>query len=746
MQETETIAGVLESIRFYNEETYFVIGKIRVDGGGHEVTVKGILPAVQCGETLELVGSWINNKTYGREFNISSFKSKLPSSAHGIRKYLGSGSIPGIGKTYAEKIVKHFGTDTLRVISEESSRLREVPGIGPERVKKIKASWEEQSAMREIMLFLYTYGVTPSQCTRIIKTYGNNAKKVIQENPYQLSKDIAGIAFPTADNLARNLGIPNESMWRIGAGILYTLEETEQRGNTACPQRELENKAASLLNVPIELVQKGIKELRAEKSLRSVAENVAELIARREVGRSEFVEAEGNSCQANELLQNVRQARAELQIAESVARILSAKSELPPIKIKIAVEWAQNKAGIEFAPEQAHAVATALSSKFSIITGGPGTGKTTILHALCKILKAKDVKITLAAPTGRAAQRMSDATGIPAGTIHRILKPDSQLRGFVHNENSPLKTDFIVVDEASMLDNALADSLLRAIPDAAHVVFVGDVNQLPSVGAGNILGDLIASRIIPVTTLSAVFRQGKRSGIVSTAHAILHGDTRVPEPRQLSIFDFDPRRDIHFIESTSNEDCERKVVALATKAIPRVLGIKSCEDIQILSPMLRREVGVDRLNEVLQNEFTSGGDKGFRVGDKVLQNRNNYDKGVFNGDLGRVESLDSDEGLVWVRFGDDLVKYERADLSELQLAYAITIHKSQGSEFSVVIVPIISTHSIMLQRNLLYTAITRGRRKVFIVGEPKAYEMAVKKIDSSRRLTGLNALLATVRD
>ncbi len=778
MSEAETITGVLERIIFYNDENYFMVGEVRISSGLREnVVVSGTLPAVQCGETLELTGAWTNNKNYGRQFKVFSFKSKLPSSIHGLKKYLGSGLIHGIGKAYAEKIVNHFGADTLRVISEESARLREIRGIGAERVKAIKKSWDSQTALREIIIFLQTYGITSAQCTRITKEYGDDAKKRVMENPYSLANDIHGIAFATADKIARNIGFPNESDRRIDAGIFYTLRDAEKTGgHTALPAGELAERAAAMLEVAAELVEKRIKSLRAEKLLKSVRENAAEIVARKNAGafRNNEVLGElavhnklsrhndgdgGAGGDSNELLQNARQARAEFDIAESVAKLLAGESALPPIKIDAAVAWAQNNAGFEFAPEQAHAVATALAEKFSIITGGPGTGKTTILRALCSILRAKKVRITLAAPTGRAAQRMSESAGVPAGTIHRILKPNSQGSDFRHNENFPLETDFVVVDEASMLDNMLAAALLRAVPPEAHVMLVGDVNQLPSVGAGNVLGDLIASRLVPVTTLTAVFRQGKRSGIVAAAHAILHGDARVPGPRQLSVYEFDPARDIHFIESSSDVDCVKKVVELATKAIPRLLGISSCDDIQVLAPKRSGEVGIQNLNAVLQKAF--GGDNGdggrnfgankgvtatggisLRVGDKVLQNRNNYDKNVFNGDLGRVESLDTENGGVRVRFGDELVEYERGDLSELQLAYAITIHKSQGSEFPVVIIPLVKAHYVMLRRNLVYTAITRGRRKVFVVGDPVAYALGVKNADSSRRTTGLGALLA----
>lgn len=726
MPEDARIVGVLERIVFYNDENYFTIGEVKLSEGSREtITVTGTLPAVQCGETLELSGEWVLNKNYGRQFKIASFTSKLPSSVHGIRKYLGSGLIPGIGKAYAERIVNHFGADTLRIISEESARLKEIPGIGAGRIKAIKESWEEQTALREIIIFLQTYGITSAQCTRIVKTYGNGAKKILQENPYRLARDIDGIAFPTADKIARNLGLPNASERRIEAGILYALDNAELDGHTAFPHDELQKNAGELLDVSAELVSQTLRTLIEKKQLIPLPDS------------------------EQNLLQKSDQAKAEKEIAECVRQITQTPNTLPSIKINRAVLWAEEHAGFEFAPEQKQAVATALAEKFSIITGGPGTGKTTILQALSSILRAKKVRITLAAPTGRAAQRMSETTGLPAGTIHRLLKPEPLLGGFVHNENYPLETDFVIVDETSMLDNKLASALMRAVPKESHLVFVGDVNQLPSVGAGNVLGDLIASGSVPVTRLSAVYRQGKRSGIVTTAHAILQGDARPPEPQQVSVYEFNPSRDIHFIRADSAEDCCKKTVELATRAIPRLLGMRSSESIQILVPMHRGNVGVQNMNALLQKAFKSRnahcvpapGGMRFEVGDKVLQNRNNYDKSVFNGDLGYIENVFPETGGVRVRFAETVVDYTRSELSELQLAYAITIHKSQGSEFPAVVIPLAKAHFMMLRRNLIYTAITRGRKKVFIVGEPAAYAMAVKNAESARRYTGLPLIL-----
>ncbi len=734
----DTLVGVLERIIFFNDENFYTIGEVCEETTRETVTVAGALPSVQCGETLELRGTWVSHPTHGRQFKISSFTSKLPSSVHGIRKYLGSGLVRGIGKTYAARIVEHFGADTLRVISEESARLREIPGIGIQRVRAIKASWDEQFALREVMIFLQTYGVTTSQCLRIVKAYGADAKKTLQENPYRLAQDIDGIAFPTADKIAANLGLPTEGKQRIEAGVFYAMQLAETEGHTAFPQEELVAKATELLGVDPRLPEKVIAEML--ENGRFVYVNVSQFVRGADGSRER---------ESVRLLQKRDYANAEREIASCVSSLLSTENRLPPIHIDRAVEWAQNRAGFAFAPEQTAAVKTALAEKISIITGGPGTGKTTILQAICSILRAKKVRITLAAPTGRAAQRMSESAGISAGTIHRILKPEPLLGGFAFNEKNPLATDFVIVDEASMLDTKLASALFRAVPVAAHLVLVGDVNQLPSVGAGNVLNDLIQSRRVAVTKLNAVFRQGKRSGIVSVAHAILQGDAHTPQPVHESAFEFDPEGDIHFIRADGADDCVRKTLALATQAIPRTLGIRSAEDIQVLVPMHRGNAGVQNFNTVLQKAFKKSGAPGVPVaggtrlelGDKVLQNRNNYDKNVFNGDLGRVDDVSPDAGTLSVKFADTLADYDRGELGELQLAYAITIHKSQGSEFPVVIIPLVKAHFMMLKRNLIYTAITRGRKKVFIVGEPSAYSMAVRNADSSKRWTGLPARL-----
>ena len=716
MSTSTNIEGVLERITFYNEENGFLIGKLKGSEGKEEIAVVGKAPKVQCGETLLLSGSWTMHPKHGKQFSFDKFESKLPASAYGIRKYLASGLIHGIGKTYAKKIVDHFGADTLRVISEESARLQEIEGIGKMRAKSIKQAWEEQKAVREVMMFLQTYGVTDALCLRLVRKYGNEAKTILETDPYRIIREVKGIGFKTADRIALNLGLASNGPPRIEAGILHTMQECEDQGHTHFERREIILQAIELL---------GANSDEVEARMNCLLE------------QSEVIESKPN------WIQQPTTARAELTLAQSLKFLLKGQSSLPAILIDKAIDWAQQKAGFEFAEAQAHALQQSLSSKVSILTGGPGTGKTTILRALVAILRAKKTKIFLTAPTGRAAKRMSESTSHFAQTIHRLLKFDPSQGGFSMNENCPLVCDYLIMDESSMLDTRLAAALVRALPANAHLLLVGDADQLPSVGSGNVLKDLIDSEELPVTRLGVTFRQADDSGIVGLAHSILAGKSGPPAPLEPS--SCLPRHlDVHFIRAESPEECVQVVCNLCKNILPKSMGINPQTDLQILAPLHRGIGGIGNLNDQVRDSINPTGATHvmgsmlFREGDKVIQTRNNYDKDVFNGDLGVIKKVDSINGVLEIEFEGKLVSYERMEVTDLQPAYAISVHKSQGSEYPVVVFPLLKQHFMMLQRNLVYTGLTRAKKKVIFVGDPAAYAMAIRNNKTVARKTDLN--------
>jgi len=739
----DTLTGVVERIIFLNEENHYTIAEFRPDlpagtqsdpkARSEPVTIVGALPGVECGETLHLSGEWTRHAQHGAQFKITRFRSELPASVYGIRKYLGSGLVPGIGKVYANKIVDAFGTETFRILSEESGRLRDVDGIGKKRALAIKQAWDEKRTERELYIFLQTYGVTPSQCVKLVRHYGAAAKTVLTNEPYKVAREIDGIGFKTADRIAINLGFANDAAPRLDAGIQYALETLQEEGHTGYREADLRDYTATLLETEVKRVEARIEALVADKSLvRHLPAGVA------------------NPLPGSGLIQLPAQDRAEQKIAEVVARLERVPSGLPAIKVDAAVEWAEKKAGFTFHELQRAAVRHALTHKLSILTGGPGTGKTSTLRALIEILKAKKVRVHLAAPTGRAAQRLTETTGGFATTIHRLLKFDAAKGGFTANEHAPLATDFLVVDEASMLDSRLASALLQAVPSRAHVLLVGDTDQLPSVGAGNVLKDLIATERPAVTRLAVIYRQQGQSQIVSTAHAINSGEAS-PPPILTEVAAAQVWSDLNFILASDAEDCLRKVGELVTEFIPRQLKWPHpVNDVQILAPMHKGVAGVGNLNTQLQATLNgknrglraAGGE--FRAGDKIIQLRNNYDKNLFNGDIGTVTRVDANAGTLDADFDGDTHTFARGELGDLALAYAISIHKSQGSEYPVVIVPLLKAHFMMLQRNLLYTAITRGKKKVFIVGEPAAYAMAVRNNESRQRVTHLREKIAAL--
>ena len=759
---TQTLTGVLERIIFFNEENAYCVAEVAVAEGKQPITVLGNLPGVQCGETLKLNGEWTRHASHGDQFKIGSFQSQLPASIHGIRKYLGSGMVHGIGKSYAKKIVDYFGADTLRIISEDSGRLHEVPGIGKTRAKSIKAAWESQVAVRDVMVFLQTYGVTPAQCVRLVKKYGSGAKRILQDEPYKLAEDIERIGFKTADKLALNLGFPTNSKERVDAGILHTMQTLEDAGHTIGTQQAILEHALNLLHVDSVLIQQRIGALLQQNKLYGVEAMTANQ------------ESLGPACQRPAL------AGAEKRIADALERIARADSAIPAIKIEAAIAWAQEKAGFTFAQQQEAALKQALQSKVAIITGGPGTGKTTILRAIVDIARAKRARIQLASPTGRAAQRLAEATGSSASTIHRLLKYDGATRKFVYDADNPLPCDLLIVDEASMLDSRLAANLFDAVPSAAHLLLVGDADQLPSVGPGNVLGDLMTAPPAQVTRLDTIFRQGETSGIISTAHAILKGESH-PGRTHTSLRSLDTALDFTFIEADDAEQCAQAVSYLAREYLPKAHGIDPIKDVQVLSPMHRGVAGIAALNAALQEglndsaraqsrlranpDYTPAkqthfrektrkalpaelayGANTYRIGDKVIQTRNNYDKGIFNGDTGIIKSISPDRSGLTVEFAGESVEFTKGELGELQLAYAISIHKSQGSEYPIVIIPLLKQHYMMLQRNLVYTGITRARTKVYLVGSVDAYAMAVNNHKTEVRRTHLPTRLRQALD
>ena len=774
---------MLERIVFSNEENHYTIAEFRPEPGRDDlpgariepVTIVGPLPGVECGETLHLTGEWTRHTQHGAQFKITAFKSELPSSVYGIRKYLGSGLVPGIGKVYANKIVDAFGTDTFRVLSEESAKLRDVPGIGKKRATAIKTAWDGKRTERELYIFLQTYGVTPGQCVKLVEHFGAQAKTVLEHEPYRVAREIDGIGFKTADRIAINLGFANDAPPRLDAGLIFALETLQDEGHTAFREADLIDYSANQLETDSKLLAVRIAALVDSKALvRHQPETVGGALrpdrTANPLPSGHKAPPTTNPLSGSALIQLPHNDRAEAKIAGVVARLTRVASGLPPIKAEAAVEWAEKKAGIVFHELQRAAVRNALTHKLTILTGGPGTGKTTILRALVDILKAKKVRLHLAAPTGRAAQRLTETTGGFASTIHRLLKYDPAGGGFLSNENTPLATDFLVLDEASMLDTRLAAALMQAVPSRAHLLLVGDIDQLPSVGAGNVLKDLIAASAsvsesfgnrhsaigIPTTRLSVIYRQRDQSGIVTTAHAINAGDPSLP-PVVQNVADAQVWADLNFIAATDTEDCVRKVVELVTEFIPRKLKWPDpIADVQVLAPMHKGVAGVANFNVQLQTALngstslttgprahgirTATGE--FRPRDKVIQLRNNYDKNLFNGDIGTITAVHGDRGTLEANFDGVRHEFTRGECGDLALAYAITIHKSQGSEYPVVIIPLLKAHFMMLQRNLIYTAITRGRKKVFLVGEPAAYAMAVRNSESKQRVTHLREKIA----
>jgi exodeoxyribonuclease V alpha subunit len=711
----ESISGTIEGIVFHNEENGFSVLKVKIQSQRDPVIVVCQLPYVNIGESITAEGKWVKDKNYGTQFRAENVKTYPPTTKEGIEKYLASGLIKGIGPVYARKLIDHFGEKVIDIIENQSARLEEVEGIGQKRRKIIKAAWEAQKAVRSIMIFLYSHGIGTSRAVRIYKTYGDNAIELIRENPYRLAIDIPGIGFKTADQIALKVGIPRDSHLRVRACLNFILMEAIEDGHCALPEQLLKEKTAEYLNIDPAIIDSVLSQSLAEQNL-----------IKEKIGDQTLI-----------YLPSIR--HAEEIIAEKIAKLVSGKPPYPPIDVKRAIEWYSKKFGKELGEEQKLAVEKALTNKILIITGGPGVGKTTIVHSLIQILKVKNVKVSLCAPTGRAAKRLSEVTGFEAKTIHRLLEINPATNGFVHNESNPLDCNLLIVDESSMVDIPLMCHLIRAVPLNCALILVGDVDQLPSVGPGTLLRDLINSGIVPVAKLTKIYRQSSTSQIIVGAHQINNGE--IPQ-----FGDKSKGSDFYFIKRETPESIIKTITELISKRIPEKFGFHPVKDIQVLCPMNRGSLGIIELNRVIQDilnplDFNEPAIEKFgwqfRLRDKVMQMENNYEKDVFNGDIGFVEEIDLVDQQLIVRFDQRLVEYDFSELDELSPAYAITIHKSQGSEFPAVIIPLATQQYMLLQRNLIYTAVTRGKKLVVIVGQPKALSIAIKNNRINQRFSGL---------
>jgi len=727
----ETIEGTVKSVVYHNDENGYTVLHVELPSGFalrklDEIAVVGKAQAVWEGEEVSATGSWVTDKVHGRQFRADSIVCVAPKSLVGIERYLASGLIRGVGKVLAKRIVDTFGEDTLHVLSHQSARLREVPKLGRAKIEQIRASWHANETLRENMIFGQTYGISVAKMTKIVRRYGPDAIAIVKADPYKLCRDIWGIGFATADRIALSVGIPKDSPLRARASISFTLEtEAEDGGHCWTYENDLLLHANELTEIPTEVLGEALEREIAEG--RVIAESDS---AAKDAGAAW---ADRHDATSPRRIYQRPLYWAERQTAAHVRRIRDAAPGFRPVDAERAVAWWERKSGFSLAVQQATALEKCLGNKFSIITGGPGVGKTTIIRALVDIYGARKLEVVLAAPTGRAAKRMSESVGAPAQTIHRLLKWNPVTNKFTFDEEKPLEGDVFIFDETSMIDVKLANDLLCAIPSTAAVVWVGDTDQLPSVGPGSVLGDLIKSGKVAFARLDQIFRQDAGGLIVANAHHVNAG-----EPIEIRPGD----TDFYFVRCEDPEQCLRRAIEFMTTRIPRKFGLDPLEDVQVLTPMRRNLLGTENLNVELQKALNPSGaaivrgGTTFRAGDRVMQLRNNYDKDVYNGDVGFVKAVDASDRSLVVAFDGRPVRYDAGDLDELVLAYATTIHKSQGSEYPAVIVIVHTQHYVMLQRNLLYTAITRGRRLVLLIGVPYAVSRAIEtNVVRERRTT-----------
>jgi len=748
--ERETVEGTIRSVVYHNDENGYTVLHVEIPSEfelarNPEITVVGKAQAVWEGEDVKAEGQWVTDKVHGRQFKAETLTCIAPRSLKGVERYLASGLIKGVGPILAKRIVETFGEETMTVLSHQSGRLSEVPKLGATKIRQIRESWHRNETQRENLIFGQTYGISVIKMTKIVKKYGPDAIAIIKADPYKLCRDIWGIGFATADKIALSVGIPKDSPLRARASISFTLEtEAEGGGHCWTYENDLLLHANELTGIPTEILSEALQ---------------AEIDEGRVIVESETAGSSLSDAAGTPRLQNCGPRRvylkslyfAERAVARRVRTILETPRTFASFDAERAIAWWQSRAGFTLAPKQHDALRNSLVSKFSIITGGPGVGKTTIVRALVEIYgqvrsakgegrRADGLHVVLAAPTGRAAKRMTESVGAPAQTIHRLLKWNPVTNRFTYDLGNRLAGDVFIFDETSMIDVKLADSLLAALPDTASVVFVGDTDQLPSVGAGSVLGDLIKSGAVPSTKLDFIFRQDTSGLIVTNAHHVNAG-----EPLEIR----SGETDFYFMRCEDPETCVKRAIEFMTTRIPRKFGMDPLADVQVLVPMRKNVLGTDNLNVELQKALNPHGDalvRGgttFRVGDRVMQLRNNYDKDVYNGDIGFVKAVSAEDRSMVVLFDGNPVKYDGGDLDELVLAYAMTIHKSQGSEYPAVIVIMHTQHYVMLQRNLLYTAITRGRRLVLLMGVPYAVDQAIKTNTVRERRTSLAERLRT---